>query len=150
MSLSVIVRVMKPQDLDAVVAIDEKITGTLREEYYRYRFKVATLNDTQINASLVAEADGRVVGFLMGTLFSGEFGIPESSAVVDTLGVDPEFQDRGVGGALFDQFRTNMKAAGVERIYTLVDWKDFGLLKFFGHMGFVPSQRLSLELPVPY
>ncbi|WP_025323411.1 GNAT family N-acetyltransferase [Deferrisoma camini] len=150
MSLSVIVRVMKPEDLDAVVAIDEKITGTLREEYYRYRFKVATLNDTQINASLVAEADGRVVGFLMGTLFSGEFGIPESSAVVDTLGVDPEFQDRGVGGALFDQFRTNMKAAGVERIYTLVDWKDFGLLKFFGNMGFVPSQRLSLELPVLY
>ncbi|RMG92296.1 MAG: GNAT family N-acetyltransferase [Candidatus Dadabacteria bacterium] len=149
MGLEVTVRLMRPEDLDAVVAIDERITGNRRDEYYRHRFEVAGLKEAQINASLVAEADGRIVGFLMGTLFFGEFGIPENSAVVDTLGVDPAFQDRGVGGALFDQFRANMRAAGVERIYTLVDWKDFGLLKFFGHMGFVPSQRLSLEYPVP-
>ena len=148
MSVSVTVRVLKPEDLDAIVAIDEKITGEPRAEYYRHKLQVASLHDAQINASLVAEAEGRVVGFLMGTLFFGEFGIPDSSAVVDTLGVDPEFQDRGIGSALFDQFRTNMRAAGVEKIYTLVDWKDFGLLKFFGNMGFGPSQRLSLEYPV--
>ncbi len=148
MSVNVTVRVMRPDDLDAIVAIDEKITGEARSEYYRHKLDATNLHDAPINASLVAEADGKVVGFLMGTLFSGEFGIPENSAVVDTLGVDPQYQDHGVGSTLFDQFRTNMKAAGVEKIYTLVDWKDFGLLKFFGHMGFGPSQRLSLEYPV--
>ncbi len=148
MSLELSVRVMRTHDLDAIVAIDEKITGTSRPEYYRQKMAVVNLHGAQINASLVAEADGAVVGFLMGTLFFGEFGIPETSAVVDTLGVDVAYQDRGVGGALFDQFLTNMRAAQVEKIYTLVDWKDFGLLKFFGNMGFLPSQRLSLECPV--
>lgn len=148
MSVNVVVRVLKPQDLDAIVAIDAKITGAAHPEYYRHKLAVSGLRDAQINASLVAEVDGRVAGFLMGTLFFGEFGIPQTSAVVEALGVDPAFQDRGVGGALFDQFRANMKAAQVERIYTLVDWKDFGLLKFFGHMGFGPSRRLSLECPV--
>jgi predicted N-acetyltransferase YhbS len=148
MGVSVVVRVFRPQDIDAIVAIDAKITGAARPEYYRHKLEVAGLRDAQINASLVAEVDGKAAGFLMGTIFFGEFGIPESSAVVDTLGVAPEFQDHGVGGALFDQFRANMKVAQVERIYTLVDWKDFGLLKFFGNMGFVPSQRVSLEFPV--
>ena len=148
MSAEVTVRLLKPEDVDRIVAIDEKITGQARPEYYRHKLQASTLRDAQISTSLVAVAEGVVVGFLMGTLFFGDFGIPESSAVVETLGVDPEYQDRGAGAALFDQFLANMKAAGVEKIYTLVDWKDFGLLKFFGHMGFLPSQRLSLERPV--
>lgn len=148
MGVKAVVRVMKPQDVDALVAIDEKITGAARPEYYRHKLEIAGLQDAQINASLVAEVDGKVAGFLMGTLFFGEFGIPETSAVVDTLGVDPAFQDHGVGGALFEQFRANMRAAQVEKIYTVVDWTDFGLLKFFGNMGFGPSQRLSLECSV--
>lgn len=145
MSLEIAVRLLRPGDLDAIVAIDEKITGTARPDYYRHKLDVTNLHDAQINASLVAETEGKVVGFLMGNLFFGEFGIPESSAVIDTLGVDPDCQDYGVGGALFDQFRTNMKAARVEKVYTLVDWNDFRLLKFFGNMGFGPSQRLNLE-----
>jgi predicted N-acetyltransferase YhbS len=148
MSFTVTVRVMKPSDLDAIAAIDEKITGTARQEYYQYRLEVAGRSDTQLNASLVAEADGKVVGFLMGTLYFARFGIPETSAMVDALGVDPEAQDRGVGSALAEQFRSNMKAARVEKIYTLVDWADLDLLKFFGNQGFVPSQRLSLECRV--
>ncbi len=148
MSIKLTVRVMKSSDIEAIVAIDEKITGVSRPEYYRHKLEVANLRDAQINASLVAEEGSRVVGFLMGTIFFGEFGIPDTSAVVETLGVEPSYQDRGVGGLLFDQFRNNMKAAQVEKIYTLVDWNDFGLLKFLGHQGFVPSQRLSLECQI--
>jgi len=148
MSPEVEVRLLRPDDIDQIVAIDAKITGQARPEYYRHKLQASTLHEAQISTSLVAVADGKVIGFLMGTLFFGDFGIPESSAVVDTLGVDPAHQDRGAGGALFAQFLANMKAAGVEKIYTLVDWRDFGMLKFFGHMGFVPSQRLNLECPV--
>lgn len=145
MSFCISIRMLKPSDLDAIVEIDWKISGKGRREYYQSRLDAAGLHDAQLNASLVAEESGRVVGFLMGTLYFGEFGIPETTAVVDTLGVDPECQDRGTGGALLEQFRTNMKAANVDKIYTLVDWKDFSMLKFFGKQGFVPSQLLSLE-----
>lgn len=145
MSVDVTIRLLKAEDIDSLVALDCKITGVRRHEYYRDRVAAAAKHDAQLNSSLVALAEGRIVGFLMGTLFFGECGIPESSAFVDTLGVDPEYQDRGVGGALFEQFRANMRAAQVESIYTFVDWKEFGLLKFFGRMGFEPSRRISLE-----
>lgn len=145
MSVEITVRVLKPHDIGAIVAIDEKVTGGSRPEYYQHKLAVADLRDAQINASLVAEAEGRVVGFLMGTLSFGEFGIPETYAVIDALGVDPSYQNLGVGGALFDQFRSNMRAAQVSKVYTVVDWADFGLVKFFGKMDFVPSRRLNLE-----
>lgn len=148
MSLKPSIRVMKATDVDALAAIDAKITGTARPEYYAHKLELANLHDAQINASLVAEAEGRAIGFLLGTLFLGEFGVPEASAIIDTVGVDPAYQDRGVGGALVEQFRSNMRAAGVEKVYTLVDWTDLGLLKFFAHAGFTPSQRLNLELEV--
>ena len=141
MSPEVEVRLLRPDDIDQIVAIDAKITGQARPEYYRHKLQASTLHEAQISTSLVAVADGKVIGFLMGTLFFGDFGIPESSAVVDTLGVDPAHQDRGAGGALFAQFLANMKAAGVEKIYTLVDWRDFGLLKFFGHVFFHVTER---------
>lgn len=148
MSVEVVVRILRDEDRDALVKIDARITGKERPEYYRHKLAAVKIGDSQINSSLVATVDGNVVGFLIGTLYFGEFGIPEGSAVVDTLGVDPDFQDRGVGGALFDQFLSNMRVARVEKIYTMVDWKEFGLLKFFGKMGFAPSQRLSLECKV--
>lgn len=145
MSVEVTIRLLKPEDMEALVSIDQKITGERRAEYYRDKIAASAAHDAQLNTSLVATIDGRVVGFLMGTLFFGEFGIPASSAVVDTIGVDPAYQDRGVGSALFDQFLANMRAALVSRVYTMVDWKEMGLLKFFGNMGFEPSRRISLE-----
>lgn len=144
MSVEVTVRLLRPEDHSALVALDEKITGRCRPEYYRHKIEAASERDVQLNTSLVAVADGVVVGFLMGTLFFGEFGIPESSAVIDTVGVDPAYRDRGVGSALFEQFFANMRVASVESVYTLVDWEEFGLLKFFGRMGFAPSRKLSL------
>ena len=37
------VRALEPGDLDAVVAIDEKLTGQTRKDYWRTRFDIASL-----------------------------------------------------------------------------------------------------------
>lgn len=145
MGVQVTIRLLRAADIDALVELDCKITGVRRHEYYLDKVRAAAKYDSTLNTSLVATDGERIVGFLMGTLFFGECGIPESSAFIDTLGVDPDYQDHGVGGALFEQFRANMRVANVEKIYTFVDWKELGLLKFFAKMGFNPSQRLSLE-----
>jgi hypothetical protein len=65
---------MKPSDVEAVSAIDAKITGTARPEYYRHKLEVANLHDAQINASLVAEADG--LGHLLIFLAPKQFVAP--------------------------------------------------------------------------
>ncbi len=43
----------------------------------------------------------------------------------------------------------NMKAAGVTKVYTLVNWDDFALERFFARHKFVPSKRIHLEYILP-
>lgn len=142
-------RVMKPSDLDAIVRIDEQVARQNRREYYERKLAVVLDMTHTINSSLVAEIDGKVVGFIMGDIYFGEFGIPETSATIDTLGVDPALQHHGIAGDLMEQFIMNMKAAGVNKIYTLVNWEDFALERFFARHKFVPSKRINLELTLP-
>lgn len=149
MSEQRVMRVLKAGDLDAIVAIDEKVSKQNRREYYAR--KIATITDPErsINTSIVAEIGGKVVGFIMGDAFFGEFGIPETTATIDTLGVDPAIQNKGIASELLDQFMMNMKVAGVNKVYTLVNWDDFALEKFFSRHKFVPSKRINLEYQMP-
>ena len=139
------IRSMKRADIQAVVDIDTSITNTDRTGYYERRMRV--LDDPEaVNLCLVAEVDGRVVGFVMGDLYHGEYGIPETTAVVDTIGIEPQYQDRGLGSALFEQFRSNLKALKVKKTYVLIEWGDWEMARFFEKEGFVPSDRVNLEL----
>ena len=144
-----VMRVLKSSDLEAIVAIDEKVSKQNRREYYAR--KIATITDPErsINTSIVAEINGKVAGFIMGDVYFGEFGIPETSATIDTLGVDPSLQNKGLASELLDQFMMNMKVAGVNKVYTLVNWDDFALEKFFSRHKFVPSKRINLEFQMP-
>ena len=113
--------------------------------------KIASIlnKKTNINCSIVCEVDGKVVGFMMGYVFFGEFGISDGTATIDALGVHPDFRKFGVASEMLDQFVMNMKAAGVKKIYTLVNWDDFALEKFFSRQKFVPSKRVNLEYVLP-
>lgn len=142
-------RLMKREDLDAVAAIDALVSKQQRRQYYERKIESVVTNPHNINTSLVAEVGGKIVGFIMGDVYFGEFGIPETSATIDTIGVHPDCQNRGVAHGLMDQFLTNMKAVGVTRIYTLVNWNDFGLERFFASHKFQPSKRVNLELQLP-
>jgi len=144
-----VMRVLKKSDLQAIVAIDEKTSGSNRREYYERKIGIITDPQRSINSSLVAELDGKVVGFVMGDVYFGEFGIPETTATIDTLGVDPSVQNKGIASDLLDQFMMNMKVAGVDKVYTLVNWNDFALEKFFSRHKFVPSKRINLEYQLP-
>lgn len=149
MAVQVNVRMIRMNDLDGVVAIDKLITGQERREYYQRKLEQAVDNKHHVNASLVAEVDGKLVGFMMGDVFFGEYGIPDATATIDTIGVHPDFQMHGVASDLMDQFLMNMKAANVKKIYTLVNWNDFALEAFFSRHKFQPSKRISLELQLP-
>ena len=143
------IRVMRNADLDAIAAIDETAAGNNRRDYFERKLAVLLDPAHTINSSLVAELDGKIVGFMMGDVYFGEFGIPDASATIEALGVDRSVQHRGVASELMDQFVTNMKAAGVHKIYTLVNWNDFALEHFFSSHRFVPSKRINLELELP-
>lgn len=137
------IRVMKEGDLERVISIDAKSYGHFRRPYFEEKFAVC-LRDPVINTSLAAESDGSLVGFLLGQLFLGEFGIPVTRAVLHTLGIHPDFAHRRVAHDLLMQYRRNMEALRVEAIHTLVNWDRLELIGFFKSMGFRLSHELDL------
>ena len=140
------IRLMKAEDFDAVVVIDEKVLKTARPEYYEMKFEKLFQSKDYVPASLVAEKeDGSVVGFVMGELFLGEYGIFQEQATLDTIGVDPDCQQKGIGRQLMKEFMDHLRELGVQKINTLVDWNDSSLVEFFRANEFTPSKTINLE-----
>ena len=144
-----VMRVLRQGDLDAIVAIDAFASKEPRREYYERKIAGILNKNANINTSIVCEIDGKVAGFVMGYVFFGEFGITDATSTIDTLGVHPDFRKHGVAAEMLDTFMMNMKAAGVKKVYTLVNWDDFALEKFFAMNKFVPSKRVNLECELP-
>jgi predicted N-acetyltransferase YhbS len=140
------IRLMKVEDFDAVVRIDEKVLKTSRPDYYRMKFETAVQSPDFVPTSLVAEKeDGTVVGFVMGVLYIGEYGITEEKATLDTIGIDPDYHKKGIGKQLINEYMDHLRTLGVKKVSTLVDEKDSTLSHFFGANQFSPSKTINLE-----
>jgi ribosomal protein S18 acetylase RimI-like enzyme len=135
------VRAMEPGDLADIVRIDRRITGRDRREYMMHKLSEA-MHGSAIRISLTARVDGVIAGFLMARVDLGDYGRPETVAVLDTIGVDPDYAHRGVAHALVSQLFANLGALRIERVETVVAPHDLALLGFLYGVGFAPSQRL--------
>jgi GNAT superfamily N-acetyltransferase len=138
------VRSVAERDLAALVALDRRITGRERSAYFA-RVLDEALHGSDIRVSLVAEQDGRPAGFIMARVDLGEFGRIEATAVMDTIGVDPDYRRQGIGRALLSQLLVNLATLRVDCIRTEIDWRDRDLMGFLGRCGFAPAQRLCLD-----
>ncbi|MEW5981290.1 MAG: GNAT family N-acetyltransferase [Acidobacteriota bacterium] len=144
---SVLVRNLRADDGDAIIGIDARIVGRRREEFFRLKLDHA-FSDTGIAVSLAAEIDGAVAGFLLARVYYGEFGVLEKVAVLDVIGVHPDFRGRSVGPALLDQLKVNLRGLGIRTLQTEVGWDNADLVAFFNREGFVLAPRLCLDLPL--
>lgn len=140
------IRTLREDDLDAIVRIDEKVLGQSRKNYWERKLEL--MNNQSSQVSLVVEMKGEVVGFILGDVSGWEFGVPEKVGWIDTIGVDPAYQKRGLARALANELINNLKGLGVKAIYTLVGWKDWDLLEFFHAMGFTRGDMINLELKI--
>ncbi|MHC4550040.1 MAG: GNAT family N-acetyltransferase [Planctomycetota bacterium] len=131
-------------DIEAVSAIDEKITGTYRPEDWERRFAYYLRRDPEL--SLVADAGGSVVGFMLGEVRAGEFGLDEPAGWIEVMGVDPGHQGRAIGRRLLEGMLDNFKSRGATAVRTLVDEEgQQELLSFFGALGFAPTPIRTLS-----
>lgn len=142
---TVSIRLMVVNDFAAVVRIDEKVLKLSRPDYYRLKFEELVQSTDRLPTSLVAEDDGTVVGFVMGELLIGEYGISQA-ATLDTIGVDPDYQHKGIGEQLVKEFMDHLRALGAQTINTLVDSNDSRMMHFFSANQFIPSTTINMEL----
>ncbi|WP_370399417.1 GNAT family N-acetyltransferase [Sulfitobacter sp. JB4-11] len=138
------VRTMEESDLAKIISIDAANYGSRRQDYFA-RKQEENLNQSGVRVSLVAERDGFPIGFIMARVDFGEFGRASAEAVMDTVGVDPGFQNDGVGHALMATLIMNLQSLQVESVRTEIDWNDTNLIGYLGAMGFAPAQRIPLQ-----
>ncbi len=137
-------RSLAADDLAAVARIDAKATGRDRTTYIERKI-AEVLGESGIRVSMVAELDDHVVGFVMAQVDYGEFGRAEPTAVIDTLGVDPDYAHYQVGTALLSQLLANLATLRVETVRTEIGWNEYSLLAFLEQNGFRPSQRICFS-----
>ncbi|NWG01597.1 MAG: GNAT family N-acetyltransferase [Syntrophaceae bacterium] len=142
-----VIRSLSSGDLDAIVEIDRKVLGKVRQDFWKNKIELP--NPRYPFSGLVAVLNGKVIGFILGEVSGWEFGIPETVGWISTIGVDPDYQHKGVARKLSEEFIKNLKSIGVSVVYTLVNWSDWDLLKFFHAMGFTRGgEMINLELKI--
>lgn len=140
------IRSLSELDISRVVAIDERLTGIYRPDVWERRVGYYIRRDA--DACPVAEADGKVVGFMFSDVRGGEFGLEETSGWIERFGVDPDYQGRSIGRRLFDAVKSHMVRNEVVTIRTLVDKNDSDLAAFLRAVGFDNASLQALELRV--
>jgi len=141
------IRQLTKDDLDSIVEIDTKVLGETRRDYWVTKI-IKQAETRPPDASLVSEIDGKVVGFILGEVSGWEFKVPNNIGWIDTIGIDPDYQNRGIAKVLANALVSNLKKYGVDTIYTLVNWNDWDLLQFFHAMGFSRGDMINLVLKV--
>ena len=86
---------------------------------------------------LVALADGKVVGTVMG-------GYDGHRGWVYALAVDDQERHRGIGSALVDSIEEALKSLGCLKVNLQVVGANSGVVEFYEKLGFSVEDRISM------
>jgi len=145
------IRMLEMADLDDILRIEEKIE---REIDIKKSERMESLKKTAIYhlqqdeplLNLGAEIDGKLVGFIFSEIRHWEFGRGEKTGWIKVLGVDPEYQGRGIGRKLGKTLLDHFRRKKVTRVRTLVNWYEGGLISYFRSLGFDILNMIPLEV----
>ncbi|RLA38441.1 MAG: GNAT family N-acetyltransferase [Gammaproteobacteria bacterium] len=141
---SVSLRPLQVDDLDAVVALDRRVSQVSRRGFFEKWIKALARDERTFVALAACDGDA-IVGFGLAHILNGEFGGAETVAVLDALTVDPERKAAGIGHVLMDGLCAGAKERGASEIQTQAGWDETELLGFFAAVGFSLAPRLVLE-----
>jgi GNAT superfamily N-acetyltransferase len=85
--------------------------------------------------ALIAEEDGRVVGFLLGLA-----AVARDAGYVHLVGIDPAFRRRGVGQHLYQHFSQLCAREGLKRIKAIGMIGHEASLRFHTALGFSAAE----------
>jgi ribosomal protein S18 acetylase RimI-like enzyme len=145
-----VLRALRQDDIPSLIAIDGRISGVAKPEYWRRKLAHYVTDDDAVpdpgNGILtrIAEIDGKIVGFLIGEVRRWEFGQP-ASGWITSLAVDPDWQQLGIGRRLLAELLAFYREQSLPEVRTIVEWVDADLLRFFHSMGFMGGPYVELQ-----
>ncbi len=138
------IREVARDDLPEIVRLDEAATGVAKEGYWRGLLADLDRSNNHDLTFLVAELDGRVVGFITGDIRAFEFG-SEACGWVFALNVDSSIRVNNVGTRLFDELCKRFRQAGVVKVRTMLARDNDLVLAFFRSLGMMAGPFIQLE-----
>ena len=141
----VTVRPVKRADLDQVIDIDATVTGLEKRKYWASVYRRYGNGQHPEQQFLVAVAQGRVVGFVIGEVRDWEFGSPPCGWVF-AIDVDPRARLGGVGTRLLGAISAGFRRIGVTKLRTLLARDNTLILSFFRSQGMMAAPFIPLEL----
>jgi len=143
--MSARVRNVRAADLEQVAAIDREITRLPKPEYWAQIYRRYGSGRRQQRFFLVAEASGRIEGFVIGEVRDWEFGSPRCGWVF-ALSVRPGARLAGVGSRLLEAICRGFRRLGVTRVRTMLARDNQLILSFFRSQGMMAAPYIPLEL----
>ncbi len=132
------IRDMTIDDFADVFHLGEKLfTVDYSPSMYRTwdEFEITTLFNSDTELCLVAELEGEIVGFALGTTVEKTQSSWKYGYLV-WIGVRPGLQKKGVGDGLFNEIKKRMVDQGVRMIIIDTDADNIAGIRFFKKHGF--------------
>ena len=137
------IRPMEPGDLDAILQIDRKISGSRRAITYGINEVIGG----QFDLSFVSESGDEIIGFIMASVRY----VPESvteACVIQILGVDPDYWRRGIASTLIKELLNTARSKEIKMVRIMVDQQDKQLHSLFEYMGFQRGRLIDYSMEV--
>jgi len=143
------VRRVSAGDIANVIALDERVTGLAKPDYWHdvfTRYGERRLNERFFLVAERTAASGGppILGFIIGEVRAWEFGSAPCGWVF-ALSVEPRARLRGVGRALFEAITAEFRKAGVGKMRTMVARDNRLHLMFFRSEGMMAGPYIQLE-----
>ena len=139
------VRGVQAGDLEAVAAIDLEITRQPKPGYWAEIYRRYGSGRRQQRFFLVAEAAGRIEGFVIGEVRDWEFGSPRCGWVF-AISVRPKARLAGIGSRLLEAICDGFRRLGVTKVRTMLARDNRLILSFFRSQGMMAAPFIPLEI----
>jgi ribosomal protein S18 acetylase RimI-like enzyme len=141
------VRRVRAADIRQVVALDQRVTGLAKPDYWQDIFEGYGRRRQSERHFLIAgvrDQQTPILGFIIGEIRAWEFGSAPCGWVF-ALSVEPKARQHGIGDALFGAISQEFKKAGVTKMRTMVARDNRLHMLFFRGEGMMAGPYLQLE-----
>ncbi|MGD0855385.1 MAG: GNAT family N-acetyltransferase [Dehalococcoidia bacterium] len=141
--LDIEIREMEVDDIPAVFHLGERVfTAEKTPTLYRTwdEFEVVSMFTSDQEYCLVAELEGKIIGFILGNVIAKRKSAWKYGYLV-WLVVSPEYQRLGVASKLFNRFADKMIEDGVRMFIVDTEADNLEALHFFRDKGFNSPQQ---------